>query len=131
MWSSRLAVPLPPFIWIESVGVTSSTLAVAGDEATAVPALFAVGAFGCRAGRIGVPGRRSRLPRVPDPPEVPGQGADLPDALVRRQRPAEAGPPPEGLRIRPAVRAVVMDTADRVLLVHFDFAADNLPTGLW
>ncbi|MBA2772430.1 MAG: NUDIX domain-containing protein [Nocardioidaceae bacterium] len=35
------------------------------------------------------------------------------------------------LRIRPAARAVVTDPDCRVLLVHFDFPADNLPNGLW
>jgi 8-oxo-dGTP pyrophosphatase MutT (NUDIX family) len=35
------------------------------------------------------------------------------------------------LRIRPSARAVVMDTDQRVLLVHFDFGSDNLPAGLW
>jgi 8-oxo-dGTP diphosphatase len=37
-------------------------------------------------------------------------------------------PPP---RIRPAARAVVMDPEHRVLLVHFEFETDHLPTGLW
>jgi ADP-ribose pyrophosphatase YjhB (NUDIX family) len=132
---------LAPFIWIESVGVTPSTLAVAGDEATGVPAVFAVGAFGCEVSPDRLAGHRSRLPRVPDQPDLPDKVADLadhaadlpdvPDGPVHGQRPAEAGPVPEGLRIRPAVRAVVMDTHDRVLLVHFAFEADNLPTGLW
>lgn len=39
--------------------------------------------------------------------------------------------PDASLRIRPAARAIVTDPNRRVLLVHFDFAADNLPTGLW
>lgn len=34
-------------------------------------------------------------------------------------------------RLRPAVRAVVMDPDRRVLLVHFDFEDPGLPTGLW
>jgi 8-oxo-dGTP diphosphatase len=34
-------------------------------------------------------------------------------------------------RIRPAARAVVMDRERRVLLVHFEFQTDHLPTGLW
>ncbi|MBA3233107.1 MAG: NUDIX domain-containing protein [Propionibacteriales bacterium] len=37
----------------------------------------------------------------------------------------------KGLRIRPAARAVITDPDRRALLVHFDFAADLLPTGLW
>lgn len=35
------------------------------------------------------------------------------------------------LRLRPAVRALVMDRDRRVLLVHFDFEDPGLPTGLW
>ncbi len=35
------------------------------------------------------------------------------------------------LRIRPAARAVVMDPDRRVLLVHFEFGAEDLPHGLW
>jgi 8-oxo-dGTP diphosphatase len=35
------------------------------------------------------------------------------------------------LRLRPAVRALVMDPDRRVLLVHFDFEDAGLPTGLW
>jgi 8-oxo-dGTP diphosphatase len=34
-------------------------------------------------------------------------------------------------RLRPAVRALVMDRDRRVLLVHFDFEDPELPTGLW
>jgi 8-oxo-dGTP pyrophosphatase MutT (NUDIX family) len=35
-------------------------------------------------------------------------------------------------RLRPAARAVVLDRAHRVLLVHFDFgSAEELPNGLW
>ena len=35
-------------------------------------------------------------------------------------------------RLRPAARAVVIDTSQRVLLVHFDFGTDQeLPNGLW
>lgn len=52
--------------------------------------------------------------------------------------PAEQSGPPLGcgamsgdLRLRPAVRAVVMDPDRRVLLVHFDFDVTGLPTGLW
>src|SRR6476620_6458670 len=112
MWSSRPVPPLAPFIWIESVRVTSSTLAVEEDEATGDGAVFAVGAFGCADTKL---------------PCVPGQSDDG----VRRWRPTDAGPPPDGLRIRPAARAVVMDTNRRVLLVHFDFGPDDLPTGLW
>jgi 8-oxo-dGTP diphosphatase len=37
----------------------------------------------------------------------------------------------EGLRIRQAARAVIMDRDRRVLLVHFNFENDELPTGLW
>ena len=35
------------------------------------------------------------------------------------------------LRLRPAVRALVMDRDRRVLLVHFNFEDPELPTGLW
>jgi len=35
------------------------------------------------------------------------------------------------LRLRPAVRALVMDRDRRVLLVHFNFEDPGLPTGLW
>jgi 8-oxo-dGTP diphosphatase len=36
------------------------------------------------------------------------------------------------LRLRPAARAVVLDAAQRVLLVHFVFAGvEELPNGLW
>ena len=35
------------------------------------------------------------------------------------------------LRLRPAARAVVLDTSWRVLLVHFDFGNQELPNGLW
>ena len=39
---------------------------------------------------------------------------------------------PAAPRIRPAVRAVVTDSAMRVLLVHFTFAREpTLPDGLW
>ncbi len=57
--------------------------------------------------------------------------SDRSDAGPFHPRPAAAGPAPDGLRIRPAARAIVMDTDHRVLLVHFDFGPDNLPTGLW
>lgn len=43
----------------------------------------------------------------------------------------EQHPDARPLRIRPAVRAVVTDPDRRVLLVHFDFRNDDLPTGLW
>lgn len=35
------------------------------------------------------------------------------------------------LRLRPAVRAVVMTPDRRILLVHFDFETAELPNGLW
>lgn len=37
----------------------------------------------------------------------------------------------EGLRIRQGARAVLVDTEWSILLVHFDFYRDDLPTGLW
>ncbi len=49
------------------------------------------------------------------------------DSKLRRVSDASGA----GLRIRRAARAVVTDPDRRVLLVHFDFASDNLPTGLW
>ncbi|HEY7043288.1 MAG TPA: NUDIX domain-containing protein [Nocardioidaceae bacterium] len=61
---------------------------------------------------------------MPDVPDISGEPG-LP------RRPVGAEPTPEGLRIRPAARAVVMDTDSRVLLVHFNFGPDDLPTGLW
>ncbi len=34
-------------------------------------------------------------------------------------------------RIRRAARAIVLDRARRVLLVHFDFVAPDRPNGFW
>jgi 8-oxo-dGTP diphosphatase len=63
---------------------------------------------------------RPRLRSVPNP-----------DEPLAGPRPAGAGPAREGLRIRPAARAIVMDPGRRVLLVHFNFGPEADPPTMW